>query len=48
MSLNDRLEDFYEIRKIHFYDYYRQYHFMVYRMYASSEKVLESERRNEK
>jgi len=46
MSLNDRLEGFHEIRKIHFYYNPGWYHFMVYRMHASSDKILENERRN--
>lgn len=48
MSLNDRLEGFHEIRKVYFYYHHRWHHFMVYRMHASSDKILEIERRSEK
>ena len=48
MSLNDRLEDFHEIRKIYFYYHHRWNYFMVYRMYASSDKILEDGRKNER
>lgn len=48
MSLNEGLEDFHEIRKIHFYYHHRRYRIMVYRMHAASNEVLEDGRRNER
>jgi len=48
MSLNDGLEGFNEIRKIHFYYNPGWYYFMVYRMHAASDKLLKDERRNER
>lgn len=48
MLLNDGLEDYHEIRKIHFYYYPRWYYFMFYRMYAASNQVLEDGMRNER
>jgi len=46
MSLNDRLEDFHENFEIHFYYNPEGDRFVVYRMHASSDKILEGERRN--
>jgi len=48
MSLNERLEDFHETIKIYFYYHHRWYCFMVYRMHAASNEVLEDGRRNER
>ncbi len=47
MSLNDGLEEFHENFEIHFYYNPGRYRFVVYRMHAASNKVLEDGRRDE-